>query len=84
MSMKRTILIKEVKYSNQANTLLGMEKMTHVVTTNMVTAHIVSTSAVKDVHKIQNGDYSCAARYPPLGSSHSRDAALGKSPFAQN
>ena len=42
--MNKTILIKEVKYSNQANILLGMEKMTQVVTTNMVTAHIVSTS----------------------------------------
>ena len=47
--MKRTILIKEVKYSNQANTLLGMEKMTQVVTTNMVTAHIVSTSVALEM-----------------------------------
>ena len=51
MSMKRTILIIEVKYSNHANTLLGMEKMTQVVTTNMVTAHTVSTSVPLRIFK---------------------------------
>lgn len=51
MSVKRTILIKEVKHSNQANTLLGMEKMTQVVTTNMVTAHTISTSVALKISK---------------------------------
>ena len=49
MIMKRTILIKEVKYSNQAKILLGMTKMMQVTTKKMV-----------------------------------REAALGKSPPAQN
>ena len=67
MSMKRAILIKEVQYSNQANILLGMTKMTQVVTTKMVTAHMVNMSvSLMLVHRVESGDYSCVARYPPL------------------
>ena len=65
MSMKRTILIKEVKYSNQAKTLLGMMKIAQVVTKKMVTVHMVNDSATSMlVHKMKNDDYSSAARHP--------------------
>ena len=79
--MKRTILIKEVKYSNQAKILLGMMKMTQVVTKNMVTIHLVSNSSTSMlVHTMKNGSYSKASTRPrrdlhtygrrPWGSLH--------------
>ncbi len=67
MSMKRTILIKEVKYSNQAKILLGMMKMTQVTTTKMVTVDMVSKSAASTLsNRMRNCGYSSVARYPPL------------------
>ena len=42
ISMKRTILIKEVQYSNQAKNTFGMTNMAQVTTTKMVTIHVVS------------------------------------------
>ena len=67
MSMKRTILIKEVKYSNQAKTVLGMTKMIQVTTRKIVTVQHIS-------------NYLGSGK----GAGYSRDAALGKSPPAQN
>ena len=59
MSMKRTILIKEVQYSNQAKILLGMTKMTQVRTKKMVTIHLVSNSLRSMIfHTMKNGSYS--------------------------
>lgn len=62
MSMKRTILIKEVKYSNQAKIVLGMVKMTQVVTTKMVTVHMVNDSAIFQVRPQNKEGYRNAAR----------------------
>ena len=42
MSMKRMILINEVKYSNQAKTVFGMTKMMQVTTKKMVTVFEVN------------------------------------------
>lgn len=67
MSMKRMILIKEVKYSNQAKIVLGMVKMIMVVTKKMVTVYTVNKSAISMlVHRMENGGYRSAARHPPL------------------
>ena len=64
MSMKRTILIKEVKYSNQAKILLGMTKMMQVATKKMVTIHLVSNSSTSIIiHTMKK--LVDTARYPP-------------------
>ncbi len=67
MSMNRTILIKEVQYSNQAKILLGMTKMTQVTTTKMVTIDMVNNCAASTLsHRMRNYGYSSVARYQPL------------------
>ena len=81
MSMKRTILIKEVKYSNQAKISLGITKMTQVVTTKMVTVHMVSNSTTSIlVHRMENGGYSSAASASIIvgRNMHTHGGSLGK------
>ena len=86
MSMKRTILINDVKYSNQAKIVLGMTKMTQVTTKKMVTVRLVNKLLSVPVHCTRDVVYEVAAKHPPLlvGVANSREAALGKSPPAQN
>lgn len=80
--MKSTILIKEVQYSNQANTVLGMTKMAQVTTTKIVTIIIVNEAVWLNeamAKPVQTGCPGC-----DRGVFYLREAALGKSPPAQN
>lgn len=59
------ILIKEVKYSNQAKTVLGIVKMMQVTTKKMVTFHRVSTTIISRLVSTSRGDgLSSAANHP--------------------